>query len=430
MISSKNIILLMPVLLSTFLESVYSSNFGYPQGNYYQNERPVPVIRQPIFRYRQEKTPNFDQRMNSKIPLYDRRNDDGLNSRPQSRRLQDYPTAVVQDPSLRTPLYDGRPDEIVPPHMHSMPTSRRRYPPHRPVTVQNPRIKPPLYDEREIMYDIPTTRRVYVRPPERIQDPIIKPPLYDEREIMYDIPTTRRVYVRPPERIQDPIIRTPLYEEGDEEIESIYDIPTSHTRYQRPPGTIQESTIKNPLYDSSDDVNEPLSTDGIPKSRRRYARSPVIVEDPTVKSEKDVFKRIDSDAEDVEKVIKSFYQNVLSDKNKLMVDLQLLKQMIYNAPVSNSENSISPGQLRSLSTEQQSLQGQKTPITQRNFIPTTSPDDQVDDPRHQTPGGIKDQKENINSKEKVQKDQNSNSEKIKSEEPKKEFSTKIVLPKI
>ncbi|XP_075235367.1 uncharacterized protein LOC142332637 isoform X6 [Lycorma delicatula] len=391
MISSKNIILLMPVLLSTFLESVYSSNFGYPQGNYYQNERPVPVIRQPIFRYRQEKTPNFDQRMNSKIPLYDRRNDDGLNSRPQSRRLQDYPTAVVQDPSLRTPLYDGRPDEIVPPHMHSMPTSRRRYPPHRPVTVQNPRIKPPLYDEREIMYDIPTTRRVYVRPPERIQDPIIKPPLYDEREIMYDIPTTRRVYVRPPERIQDPIIRTPLYEEGDEEIESIYDIPTSHTRYQRPPGTIQESTIK---------------------------------------SEKDVFKRIDSDAEDVEKVIKSFYQNVLSDKNKLMVDLQLLKQMIYNAPVSNSENSISPGQLRSLSTEQQSLQGQKTPITQRNFIPTTSPDDQVDDPRHQTPGGIKDQKENINSKEKVQKDQNSNSEKIKSEEPKKEFSTKIVLPKI
>ncbi|XP_075235365.1 uncharacterized protein LOC142332637 isoform X5 [Lycorma delicatula] len=397
MISSKNIILLMPVLLSTFLESVYSSNFGYPQGNYYQNERPVPVIRQPIFRYRQEKTPNFDQRMNSKIPLYDRRNDDGLNSRPQSRRLQDYPTAVVQDPSLRTPLYDGRPDEIVPPHMHSMPTSRRRYPPHRPVTVQNPRIKPPLYDESEIMYDIPTTRRVYVRPPERIQDPTI---------------------------------RTPLYEEGDEEIESIYDIPTSHTRYQRPPGTIQESTIKNPLYDSSDDVNEPLSTDGIPKSRRRYARSPVIVEDPTVKSEKDVFKRIDSDAEDVEKVIKSFYQNVLSDKNKLMVDLQLLKQMIYNAPVSNSENSISPGQLRSLSTEQQSLQGQKTPITQRNFIPTTSPDDQVDDPRHQTPGGIKDQKENINSKEKVQKDQNSNSEKIKSEEPKKEFSTKIVLPKI
>ncbi|XP_075235368.1 uncharacterized protein LOC142332637 isoform X7 [Lycorma delicatula] len=363
MISSKNIILLMPVLLSTFLESVYSSNFGYPQGNYYQNERPVPVIRQPIFRYRQEKTPNFDQRMNSN----------------------------------RTPLYDGRPDEIVPPHMHSMPTSRRRYPPHRPVTVQNPRIKPPLYDESEIMYDIPTTRRVYVRPPERIQDPTI---------------------------------RTPLYEEGDEEIESIYDIPTSHTRYQRPPGTIQESTIKNPLYDSSDDVNEPLSTDGIPKSRRRYARSPVIVEDPTVKSEKDVFKRIDSDAEDVEKVIKSFYQNVLSDKNKLMVDLQLLKQMIYNAPVSNSENSISPGQLRSLSTEQQSLQGQKTPITQRNFIPTTSPDDQVDDPRHQTPGGIKDQKENINSKEKVQKDQNSNSEKIKSEEPKKEFSTKIVLPKI
>ncbi|XP_075235364.1 uncharacterized protein LOC142332637 isoform X4 [Lycorma delicatula] len=424
MISSKNIILLMPVLLSTFLESVYSSNFGYPQGNYYQNERPVPVIRQPIFRYRQEKTPNFDQRMNSKIPLYDRRNDDGLNSRPQSRRLQDYPTAVVQDPSLRTPLYDGRPDEIVPPHMHSMPTSRRRYPPHRPVTVQNPRIKPPLYDEREIMYDIPTTRRVYVRPPERIQDPIIKPPLYDEREIMYDIPTTRRVYVRPPERIQDPIIKPPLYDES----EIMYDIPTTRRVYVRPPERIQDPTIRTPLYEEGDEEIESIYD--IPTSHTRYQRPPGTIQESTIKSEKDVFKRIDSDAEDVEKVIKSFYQNVLSDKNKLMVDLQLLKQMIYNAPVSNSENSISPGQLRSLSTEQQSLQGQKTPITQRNFIPTTSPDDQVDDPRHQTPGGIKDQKENINSKEKVQKDQNSNSEKIKSEEPKKEFSTKIVLPKI
>ncbi|XP_075235372.1 uncharacterized protein LOC142332637 isoform X11 [Lycorma delicatula] len=278
MISSKNIILLMPVLLSTFLESVYSSNFGYPQGNYYQNERPVPVIRQPIFRYRQEKTPNFDQRMNSKIPLYDRRNDDGLNSRPQSRRLQDYPTAVVQDPSLRTPLYDGRPDEIVPPHMHSMPTSRRRYPPHRPVTVQNPRIKPPLYDESEIMYDIPTTRRVYVRPPERIQDPTITTPLYDERDhkseplSMYDRPTSHRRYDSPPVRIQDPTIRSPLYDGRD----------NRSRRYDRPPVRIQDPTIRTPLYDSSDDVNEPLSTYGIPTSRRRYDLSPVIVQDPTM----------------------------------------------------------------------------------------------------------------------------------------------------